>query len=497
MPCLWVWVWWDLFLRMLFLLFGFFLLGLLFLLFLAFLLFKQWSKQLRELPCIGVLWAPQNTTKLKPSSLKSNRILIIPGKTLLHPDCPGDERNFLCKSSHNKGHHWHSVSAASVVQFRTSMIICCVVLSREKTITSLQVTVGSKEPDWKLWDHRVRKLNRIPSHFLATIVSATLSGTASYFSNSMPCIKNVPAKRKDMSLKCEIILTVFKTCKTNHIHFRRIRTALGFKRVILRLTHLCSCFKQMLDEFKVWKPGLQRTRCNVIYILQSYRSGSKPRYCSSLCPWTSFSARQCSWTFLPREQKRWPHAGYYGCQSRSPCHDGCWDLRWCCLCRKEASARSEKSVAVNEIEWTTSTTPKRQQSSSIFKKIQWLDSIGPQYQTTCSVSASNALPGRMTWAHRKNRCVLSWSLHIVYRCNDFTACLPAHFPMPKTEKVTHVLFRCDDLHLHDGLLRFIRIEDLGGLNDKGSHIVRWKTTRRSDTASKTASKMTCFLTFSC
>lgn len=40
MPCLWVWVWWDLFLRMLFLLFCFFLLGLLFLFFLAFLLFK-------------------------------------------------------------------------------------------------------------------------------------------------------------------------------------------------------------------------------------------------------------------------------------------------------------------------------------------------------------------------------------------------------------------------------------------------------------------------
>lgn len=143
-----------------------------------------------------------STTKLKPSSLKSNRILTIPGKKQ-HPDCPSNERFFLCSSLHNKGHHWHSVSAASAMPFRTSMINCCVVLSREKTITSLQVTIGTKEPDWKLWDHRVRKLNRITSHFLATIVSATLSGTASYFSNSMPCI-NVPARRKDISTKCEI-----------------------------------------------------------------------------------------------------------------------------------------------------------------------------------------------------------------------------------------------------------------------------------------------------
>lgn len=184
----------------------------------------------------------------------------------------------------------------------------------------------------------------------------------------------------------------------------------------------------MFDKFKAsWNPG-----SHVIYILQSNRSGSKPRYCSLLCPWTSFSARQCSWTFPPRERKRWPHAGYYGCQSRSPCHDGCWDLRWCCLCRKEASARSKRSVAVNEQR--------------------------PQHLSTNKVLASSRT------------------------LNHFTVCLPAHLPMPKTEKVTHVLFRCDDLHLHDGLLRFIRIEVLGGLNDKGSHIARWKT-RRSDTAS--------------
>lgn len=194
----------------------------------------------------------------------------------------------------------------------------------------------------------------------------------------------------------------------------------------------------MFDKFKAsWNPG-----SHVIYILQSNRSGSKPRYCSSLCPWTSFSARQCSWTFPPRERKRWPHAGYYGCQSRSPCHDGCWDLRWCCLCRKEASARSKKSVAVNEQR--------------------------PQHLSTNKVLAYSRT------------------------FNHFTVCLPAHLPMPKTEKVTHVLFRCDDLHLHDGLLRFIRIEVLGGLNDKGSHIARWKT-RRSDTASNLPVKWHGFL----
>ena len=64
--------------------------------------------------------------------------------------------------------------------------------------------------------------------------------------------------------------------------------------------------------------------------------------------------------------------------------------------------------------------------------------------------------------------------------------------MPKTEKVTHVLFRCDDLHLHDGLLRFIRIEVLGGLDDKGGHIAKWKT-RRSDTARNLTVKRHVFL----
>lgn len=88
MPCLWVWVWWDLFLRMLFLLFCFFLLGLLFLFFLAFLLFKQWSKQLRELPCIRVLWvwAPQSSSLVHSNPIASwqsrekqgNNILIVP-----------------------------------------------------------------------------------------------------------------------------------------------------------------------------------------------------------------------------------------------------------------------------------------------------------------------------------------------------------------------------------------------------------------------------------